>query len=47
VKLEDGSEKEAYTYYPSEILIKNYTWDRRGFVWNKIILKLKKKTKYF
>jgi gamma-glutamylcyclotransferase (GGCT)/AIG2-like uncharacterized protein YtfP len=25
VKLEDGSEKEAYTYYPSEILIKNYT----------------------
>ncbi|MFX0021557.1 MAG: gamma-glutamylcyclotransferase family protein [Candidatus Hermodarchaeota archaeon] len=25
VKLESGNEIEAYTYYPSEILIKNYT----------------------
>ena len=25
VNLEDGREEEAYTYYPSEILIKNYT----------------------
>ncbi|MFX1592837.1 MAG: gamma-glutamylcyclotransferase family protein [Promethearchaeota archaeon] len=25
VKLEDGREIKAYTYYPSEILIKNYT----------------------
>lgn len=25
VKLENGNEKEAYTYYPSEILTKNYT----------------------
>jgi gamma-glutamylcyclotransferase (GGCT)/AIG2-like uncharacterized protein YtfP len=25
VKLENGNETEAYTYYPSEILIKNYT----------------------
>lgn len=24
VKLDDGSDIEAYTYYPSEILIKNY-----------------------
>ncbi|MFX1467079.1 MAG: gamma-glutamylcyclotransferase family protein [Promethearchaeota archaeon] len=25
VKLDDGRETEAYTYYPSEVLIKNYT----------------------
>ncbi len=25
VKLENGNEVDAYTYYPSEILIKNYT----------------------
>ena len=25
VDLEDGNKVEAYTYYPSEILIKNYT----------------------
>ncbi|MFW9998703.1 MAG: gamma-glutamylcyclotransferase family protein [Candidatus Hodarchaeota archaeon] len=25
VQLQDGSETDAYTYYPSEILIKNYT----------------------
>jgi len=25
VNLEDGREEEAYTYYPSDILIKNYT----------------------
>jgi len=25
VKIKDGSETEAYTYYPSEILIKKYT----------------------
>ncbi len=25
VNLEDGRETEAYTYYPSEILVKNYT----------------------
>jgi len=25
VKLDDGGETEAYTYYPSEMLIKNYT----------------------
>ena len=25
VNLEDGREIEAYTYYPSEILVKNYT----------------------